>query len=131
MQRPLVSAPAVLLVDAANVVGSRPDGWWRDRPAAARGFVNQVRQAVAAGRVAQPVMVILEGAARRGVPAGEENGVSVLHAPSNGDDLLLALAADATSPVRLVTADRALREQAEGLGAHVVGPRWLIDLLDG
>ena len=26
----------VLVVDAANVVGSRPDGWWKDRAGAAR-----------------------------------------------------------------------------------------------
>lgn len=121
----------MLLVDAANVVGTRPDGWWRDRPAAARRLVDQVSRAVEAGRLDRPVSVILEGEARRGVPVGDHNGVTVLHAPSSGDDLLLALTADATSPVRLVTADRALRQQAQGLGAHVVGPRWLIDLLDG
>ncbi len=35
----------VLVVDAANVIGSKPNGWWRDRPGAARQFVEQLREA--------------------------------------------------------------------------------------
>ena len=42
---------AVLLIDAANVVGSRPTGWWRDRAGAARTFVDQVRAAVESGQL--------------------------------------------------------------------------------
>jgi len=121
----------VLLIDAANVVGSRPNGWWRDRPAAALAFVERVRAAVGTGRLAGPVVVVLEGAARNGVGEGVSDGVTVLHAPGSGDDLLLAVTADATSQVTLVSADRALRQRAEGLGAEVAGPGWLIDLLDG
>jgi hypothetical protein len=121
----------VLLVDAANVIGSRPDGWWRDRPGAARAFVERVRWAVAAGLLAMPVVVVVEGLARQGAPAGEEGGVTVLHAPASGDDLLLAVAADVAGPVTLVTADRALGQRALGLGAELVGPRWLLDLLGG
>ena len=60
----------VLLIDAANVVGSRPNGWWRDRPGAARAFVERVRTAVGSGRLAEPVVVVLEGAARGGVEEG-------------------------------------------------------------
>jgi hypothetical protein len=75
--------------------------------------------------------VVLEGAARNGVGEGVSDGVTVLHAPGSGDDLLLAVTADATSQVTLVSADRALRQRAEGLGAEVAGPGWLIDLLDG
>ena len=56
----------VLLIDAANVVGSRPDGWWRDRAGAARAFLERVRAAVRAGRLARPVVVVLEGKAREG-----------------------------------------------------------------
>jgi hypothetical protein len=87
----------MLLVDAANVIGSRPTGWWRDRAGAARTFVAQVRAAAAAGRIPTPVFVVLEGKAREGVPAG--------------------------------TADRELRRRAESLGASVVGPGWLLNLL--
>jgi hypothetical protein len=56
----------MLLIDAANVVGSRPNGWWRDRAGASRSLVDRVRAAVAAGRLAEPVVVVLEGDARGG-----------------------------------------------------------------
>ena len=120
----------VLLIDAANVIGSRPTGWWRDRPGAARAFVERVRAAVEAGRLAEPVVVVLEGAARGGVEAGVANGVTVVHASGSGDDTLLEVAGDAASQVTLVSADRALCQQAMDLGADVERPGWLIHLLD-
>ena len=120
----------VLLIDAANVVGSRPNGWWRDRPGAARAFVERVRAAVEAGRLTEPVVVVLEGAARGGVEAGVANGVAVLHAAGSGDDTLIAVTADADTKVTLVSADRALCQRAQDLGADVERPGWLIDLLD-
>jgi hypothetical protein len=120
----------VLLIDAANVIGSRPTGWWRDRPGAARSFVARVRDAVRDGRIEGPVVVVLEGAARGGVGAGTTDGVTVVHAGGSGDDALVAVAAEATGPVTLVSADRALCRRAEGLGADVERPGWLIGLLD-
>ena len=121
----------MLLVDAANVVGSRPTGWWRDRAGAARTFVEQVRAAVAAGRIAQPVTVVLEGKAREGVPTGLADGVSVVHAAGSGDDALVDIAERSSDgEITLVTADRELRRRAEAVGAHVVGPKWLFALLD-
>lgn len=93
--------------------------------------MERVRAAAEAGRLVVPIVVVLEGAARSGVEAGVSDGVSVLHAPGSGDDTLVAVAADATGQVTLVTADRALRERAETLGADVVGPGWLLHLLDG
>lgn len=117
---------AVLLIDAANVVGSRPTGWWRDRAGAARTFVQQVRAAVASGRIVQPVVVVLESKAREGVMAGAADGVTVLHATGSGDDMLVDVAGDsAEQGVTLVTADRELRRRAEAVGAQVVGPQWL------
>src|ERR1019366_5987102 len=120
----------VLLIDAANVIGSRPTGWWRDRPGAARAFVERVRAAAAAGRFAEPLVVVLEGAARGGVDEGVADGVRVLHALGSGDDMLIAVATDAAGQVTLVSADRALRQRAEAPGARVASPGWLIDLLD-
>jgi hypothetical protein len=120
----------MLLIDAANVVGSRPTGWWRDRSGAAREFVDQIRAAVGSGRVAQPVTVVLEGKAREGVQSGVAGGVTILHAADSGDDILIAVAADASDQVvTLVTADRELRRRAEALGVGVVGPRWLLEHL--
>ena len=120
----------MLLIDAANVVGSRPNGWWRDRPGAARAFVERVRAASEAGRLTEPVVVVLEGAARGGAEAGVASGVSVLHAVGSGDDTLLAVTADADNQVTLVSADRALCQRAQDLGANVERPGWLLDLLD-
>jgi hypothetical protein len=119
----------VLLVDAANVIGSRPDGWWRDRPGAADRLVRQIRAATAASRLPVPVVVVLEGAARRGVPEGTADQVEVVHAAGAGDDLIAALAADADDPVQLVSADRGLRARARP-GVTTVGPRWLLERID-
>jgi hypothetical protein len=120
----------VLLVDAANVVGSRPTAWWRDRPGAARHLVEQIRTAAAASRLPTPVVVVLEGAARRGADEGLAAEVQVVHAPGGGDDTLVALAARATSPVLLVSADRTLRERVRAHGGESVGPSWLLGRLD-
>jgi hypothetical protein len=119
----------LLLVDAANVVGSRPDGWWRDRAGAAARLVARLRDAVGAGALAAPVVVVLEGAARPGAPAEDEHGVRVVHASGSGDDALVELAAGAQGQVTLVSADRALGERVRALGAQVVGPSRLLDRL--
>lgn len=122
----------VLLVDAANVVGSRPTGWWRDRAGAARTFVDQLRAAAREGRLSPPVTVVLEGRARDGVVEGEADGVAVRHAPGSGDDALIDVVRDAApdEAVTLVTADRELRRRAEAVGASIVGPRWLWDRVE-
>lgn len=120
----------MLLVDGANVVGSRPDGWWRDRAAAARRLVDALRTAVSEGRLEPPVVIVLEGAARAGCDEGDDGDVRVVHASASGDDALVDVAADADRPVLLVTADRALRSRAEAVGAQCVGPSWLYERLD-
>jgi hypothetical protein len=121
----------VLLVDAANVVGSRPTGWCRDRAGAARTFVEQLRAGVRDGRLDRPVTVVLEGKARDGVEAGEADGVTVEHAPGSGDDAIIdVVERTPDQEVTLVTADRELRRRAEALGAGVVGPRWLLERVD-
>jgi rRNA-processing protein FCF1 len=121
----------VLLVDAANVVGSRPDGWWRDRAGANRRLVERLRRTVAAGALAGPVVVVLEGAGRAGAEEGVADDVEVVHAPGEGDESLVAVTAASTAPVTLVSADRALAERCRDAGADVVGPGWLLDRLVG
>lgn len=123
-----------LVVDAANVVGSRPDGWWRDRAGAAARLVDQVTTASAAGRFSGPVTVVLEGAARAGAAESATPGpsVRVVHAPRDGDSAIVALVAslmDEGAAVCVVTADRALREQVTALSAGTHGPSWLLDQL--
>jgi uncharacterized protein YaiI (UPF0178 family) len=118
----------MLVIDAANVIGTRPTGWWRDRPGAARRFTEQVRATVTAGRLDPPVTVVLEGRARAGADESVVDGVEVVHAPGEGDDTIAAVAAS-HSEVIVVTADRVLAERARAVNAQVVGPRWLLDKL--
>jgi hypothetical protein len=123
----------VLLVDAANVVGARPDGWWRDRAGATSRLLARLaalpgRPAGDRGTVTE-VVVVVEGAARD-VPAPE--GVRLVRAPGSGDDALAAAAADLAAEGRAVlavTADRGLRARLPGSTA-VAGPGWLLDVLD-
>ncbi|MFC4147767.1 hypothetical protein ACFO0M_16035 [Micromonospora mangrovi] len=118
----------LLIVDGANVVGSRPDGWWRDRAGAAarlRDALLPVAERGVPPELDPPVEVVLvlEGAARDvpGVP-----GVRVVAAPGSGDDTMVELVAAAPERRRLVvTADRELRARVGALGAEVYGPRWL------
>lgn len=121
----------MLVVDAANVIGSRPTGWWKDRAGAARTFVGDLRGAVAVGRLTAPVVVVLEGKSRDGASSGAADGVTVVHAEGSGDDALIEVVRNApgSDGVVLVTADRELRRRAEALGAEVVGPKWLLERL--
>ncbi|WP_238995496.1 NTP pyrophosphohydrolase [Streptomyces cyaneogriseus] len=116
------NASLLVIVDAANVVGSVPDGWWRDRPAAARRLRDRLAADGVPGR-AGPVEIVLvvEGAAR-GVESAP--GVRVEPAPGSGDDHMVELVARAGDrPVLVVTADRELRRRVTELGAEVAGPR--------
>src|SRR5207248_11553913 len=104
----------MLVVDAANVIGSRPTGWWRDRPGAARRFVGQVRASVREGRLEPPAILVLEGRAREGADEGDDDGVEVVHASGEGDDAIVSIA-EAGDGVVVVTADRALAERVRAV----------------
>jgi hypothetical protein len=121
-------AVQMLVIDAANVIGSRPTGWWRDRPGAARRFTEQVRATVTAGRLDPPVTLVLEGRARAGADEADVDGVQVVHAPGEGDDTIAAIA-ETNREVVVVTADRELAERVRAVNAEVVGPSWLLDQL--
>lgn len=118
------------MVDDANVIGSRPNGWWRDRPGAARDFVANVRASVNAGRLVPPVTVVLEGQARAGVDQTTSDGVTVVHAPRDGDATVVSIV-ETCEDVTVVTADRALAERVRTFGATVVGPSWLLKQIGG
>ena len=118
---------SVLVVDAANVVGARADGWWKDRPGAARRLHEELLVADVPG---DEVVLVLEGAAKAGVRAGRDAHVRTVHAPKDGDSTILAearRAAEKGREVTVVTADRALAANVGGVGARVVGPTWLLD----
>lgn len=118
----------MIVIDAANVIGSHPDGWWRDRAGAARRFTRRVRASVSAERLDTPVTLVLEGRARAGVEEGAADGVEVVHAPGEGDDTIAAIALAHPGSV-VVTADRALAARVRAADAEVVGPTWLLDTL--
>ena len=118
----------MLVIDAANVIGSRPTGWWRDRAGAARDFTERIRAAVTDGRLDAPLIVVLEGRSREGADEAVADGVEVVHAPGEGDDTIAVLAERHRGAV-VVTADRELAGRVRAVGAEVVGPSWLLERL--
>ena len=116
----------VLIVDGANVVGSRPTGWWRDRAGAA----ERLHQAIAAADLGYDViMLVLEGDAKRGLPVGEDGAIHTMHAPGSGDDAIVEqvrLRSTDGDDVVVVTADRVLRQRVAAAGGSSVGPSWLL-----
>lgn len=134
----LVPPPPMLVVDAANVVGSRPDGWWRDRPGAAGRLYDglcglSVRPAdLPAGVPTGPlavvypgIVMVLEGAARAMPTTSGARRVDVVRAHGSGDDAIVEVVTAAYGPVLVVTADRELGRRVRERGATVLGPAWL------
>jgi len=123
-----------LVVDGMNVIGARPDGWWRDRAGATRRLLARL-QALhrAAG---DPVTVVLDGRPLPDVPEGDHDGVQVLYARRGGrdaaDDRLVEFLRDLDEPgdVTVVTSDRGLRTRVRELEATVVGAGNLLAQLD-
>jgi hypothetical protein len=123
-----------LVVDAANVVGSRPDGWWRDRSGAAGRLLSGLAAALSARSLDGPIVVVLEGAARGGAPAGPcaMPGLQVVHAEADGDSAIVAEVARLVAegaPATVVTADRGLRDRVTAAGGTVLPPSWLLTRL--
>ncbi|MBN6041513.1 NUDIX domain-containing protein [Amycolatopsis sp. 195334CR] len=135
--RTQVGRELVLVVDAANVMGSRPDGWWRDRAGAAARLRDQLAPLALTG-MAPPlpgewywwprVVLVVEGQAR-GVTSIP--GVEVVPATRDGDSEIVSVvgSARAEDHVLVATADRELRSRVEAAGATVMGPRPLLNLL--
>lgn len=132
--------PVTLIVDGANVMGSRPDGWWRDRAGAMARLHAQLAALAAAGLprlpdgVAGPpldrwyplVALVVEGAARAVADrVAASDAVRVVTAPGAGDDTIAELAAQLPGQRLVVTADQELRRRCQAAGAAVTGPRWL------
>lgn len=118
---------SVLIVDGANVVGARPDGWWKDRAGAARRLHEKL---LVADVEHEQVVLVLEGQAKGGVRSGRDAHVTTVHAPKDGDSTIVTearKAADRGDRVVVVTADRALDARCHGAGATTVTPSWLLD----
>ena len=111
------------LIDGNNVMGSRPDGWWRDRRGAARALAAQLAQFAA--REGVPVTVVFDGAAFD-VELPDETPLEVAFAPRRGrdaaDDEIARRVAGADDPtaVTVVTSDAGLARRVREHGAEVV-----------
>jgi 8-oxo-dGTP diphosphatase len=158
--RSLIETPVVVVVDSANVIGSRPNGWWRDRSGATRAFLSSLAQLSAEGisgasleleidRYWPRFVVVTEGLGRqaddpmpRDVPRRGDRGiqgvigtpaVEVDRAPGEGDDRIVDVvraAAAEGARVVVVTADARLRERVGDHGATTQGPHWLWNLIE-
>jgi predicted RNA-binding protein with PIN domain len=115
----------VLIVDAANVVGATPNGWWNDRAGAAAKLYDAI---CAADLTEDTVVLVLEGVAKAGVPATRSPGMRVVHAPKDGDSMIVAQAKAAHGRgerVVVVTSDRALAANVSAYG-DVRPSTWLV-----
>ncbi|GAA3777409.1 NUDIX domain-containing protein [Microbacterium kribbense] len=138
--RGLLEVRPAIVVDAANVVGSVPDGWWRDRAGAAGRLIADIaalrQQGVDATALGLPVTtwfpeisIVVEGQAKA---VADATGVRVVRAEASGDDAIVAEAArlaEAGRTVTVVTSDRGLTARVVALGAAVHGTSWLRALL--
>lgn len=123
------AGPVRRLIDASNVIGSRPDGWWRDRDGAARRLIAAVRA------LGEPATVVLD--AGPDDLLGAQDGVDVVRAARRGrdaaDDEIVGLleAAGDPSAITVVTSDATLADRARALGAQVEGAGAFRARLDG
>ncbi|UNK72048.1 NUDIX hydrolase [Microbacterium sp. H1-D42] len=145
MLRSLLSVRPAVVVDAANVVGSVPDGWWKDRAGAAARLHARLSAWEARGVAAADlglsgssgavrwfpeVTMVVEGAAKAMSDAGE---VQVVRAPAHGDDAIADEArrlVEHGAAVTVVTSDRGLQARIEKIGARRASSGWLLKELE-
>jgi len=104
-----------------------PDGWWKDRPGAARRLHERL---LVADTPYDEIVLVLEGQAKGGVRAGRDAHVRTVHAARDGDAEIVEQARRARAAgdqVVVVTADRVLA--ANVAPAQVLSPSWLLDRL--
>jgi predicted RNA-binding protein with PIN domain len=115
------------IVDGMNVIGSRPTGWWHDRPGAMQQLVHELQA------LDEPVTVVFDG---RPFPVQDAGDIDVRFATRPGrnaaDDDIAALVADAADPgeLRVVTSDRELAGRVGEHGVEVMGAKKFRERLD-
>lgn len=129
----------ILVVDVANVMGSRPDGWWRDRAGAATRTMAALVSLIGTEAPTpsgfssnlvrlERIVAVIEGKSRA---ATDPAGLEVVRAPADGDTTIVEVAqrllAGGEVPL-VVTADRGLRDRLP-VGSQVAGPGWLLGQL--
>lgn len=109
------------IVDAMNVIGSRPDGWWKDRNEAMRAFAKLVDER--AGATSKDIAIIFDSDPG---PLPQTNHIDIVIARRRGPNAAdheierLVAADDDPGRLRVVTSDRALIEKVTALGAKVI-----------
>ncbi len=120
----------MIVVDAMNVIGCRPDGWWADRDGALIRLVKDISDAGVAA------LVVADGRPVPSLPAGHHGPVELAYAsrrgPNAADDRIAQGVADMDDPstATVVTSDRELARRVRHHGAIVVGARAFRDRLD-
>lgn len=108
------------LVDGMNVIGTRPDAWWRDRHGAMVRLVDMLERWAAASGA--DVTVVFE---QPPSPPISSTVITIAHAPrprrDSGDDEIVRLLRAAPDPsrIRVVTSDHFLADRAYAAGAAV------------
>lgn len=108
------------LIDGMNVIGTRPDAWWKDRHGAMVKLVDMLERWAAAG--GEEVTVVFE---QPPSPPIHSTVIEVAHAPrprrdSADDEIIRRLAADPEpGAVRVVTSDLWLADRVHAAGATV------------
>jgi predicted RNA-binding protein with PIN domain len=115
-----------------NVIGSRPDGWWKDRDGACRRFLTRLQSL--ARRTDEQIVLVLDGRPVPEMPEGDHEGVSVAYArrrgPNAADDLIVELVSEADTDDVVVTSDRDLRRRVGEHGAATVGAAELLGRIE-
>lgn len=129
----------LVIVDGLNALGSRPDGWWRDRPAAMERLVERLN--AFAARTGIRVAVVFDGNPHAAVEAAGGSGVDVAFAPGgpNAADKLIAArvrGAERPEAILAVSSDRRLAAAVKAAGGRCMGAgsfvsRWLETPDDG
>jgi predicted RNA-binding protein with PIN domain len=120
------------LVDGMNVIGTRPDAWWKDRDAAMLRLVDMLERWAASD--GEEVTVVFE---RPPSPPIRSTVIDVAHAPqpqrnAADDEIVRRLQADPNpGAVRVVTSDRWLADRAWAVGASVEGSDSFRSRLEG
>ena len=125
-------AEHTVVVDGNNVIGSVADGWWRDRPAAARRLLGRLQ---CLGRHTGDVVILVLDVPQRDLPAGVHDGIEVCYPGRRGRDaaderILELLDERDLGDVEVVTSDRALAAGASSRHARVVGAGAFLARLD-
>lgn len=122
----------MLVVDAMNVIGSRPTGWWRDREGAIRDLAARLRDHADGEDI--PITVVIDGQPIEGLPEGRHGRLDVRYAHASArdaaDDRIVDLLDELPRPVTVVTADRELRGRAAERGADLMGPSAMLRRLE-